>query len=153
MRAVVQRVRHAAVRVAGVEVGAVGVGLLVLLGVGREDTPAEAVWLAGKVAGLRIFPDGEGQMNRSLADVGGSVLSVSQFTLYGDVARGRRPSFVAAARPEMAEPLWLHFNDALQGAGVEVATGRFGADMDVDFVNWGPVTLILDTDRRGGEPL
>lgn len=135
-----QRVSRAAVRVDGEEVGAIGPGLLVLLGVASDDTPATADWMADRIAGLRIFADDAGRMNRSVRDVGGEVLVVSQFTLYGDARSGRRPSFVGAARPELAEPLYLRVADAL-GA----ARGRFGAHMEVELVNDGPVTLLLDT--------
>ena len=145
MRAVLQRVRRARVLVADETVGAVGRGLLVLLGVAPADTAAEATWLADKTVGLRVFADDEGKMNRSVADVGGSVLVVSQFTLYGDCRKGRRPSFVEAAPPELAVPLYEAFVAAVRAHGVEVATGRFGADMQVELVNDGPVTLIVDS--------
>jgi D-tyrosyl-tRNA(Tyr) deacylase len=145
MRAVLQRVRRASVTVAGEVVGAIDGGLLVLLGVTHTDTPAQARWLAEKVVGLRIFNDADGKMNLGLTDVGGSVLVVSQFTLYGDAAKGRRPSFIAAARPEQAIPLYEAFINAVKALGVPVATGRFGAMMDVELVNDGPVTLILET--------
>ena len=145
MRAVVQRVRSARVVVGEEVVGAVGRGLLVLLGVAPTDTAAEAQWLADKVVGLRIFADDDGKMNRSVADVGGGVLVVSQFTLYGDCRKGRRPSFVGAAPPEIAEPLYEAFLDAVRALGVPTAAGRFGAMMQVELVNDGPVTLILET--------
>ncbi len=145
MRAVVQRVSRAGVRVGGEEVGAVGTGLLVLLGVAPGDTADGARWLADKVVGLRIFPDGEGKMNRDVAEAGGGVLVVSQFTLYGDCRKGRRPSFVGAAPPEVAEPLYEAFVAAVRANGVPAATGRFGAMMQVELVNDGPVTLIVDT--------
>jgi D-tyrosyl-tRNA(Tyr) deacylase len=145
MRAVVQRVGSARVVVGGETVGEIGRGLLVLLGVAHADAPAHAVWLAEKVAGLRIFADAEGKMNCDVAETGGGVLVVSQFTLYGDCAKGRRPSFIAAARPEQAEPLYETFVTALKAVGVRTATGRFGAAMQVELVNDGPVTLILDT--------
>ncbi|MBV9952020.1 MAG: D-tyrosyl-tRNA(Tyr) deacylase [Acidimicrobiia bacterium] len=145
MRAVVQRVRRARVTVDGEEVGAIGPGLCVLVGVTHDDTEAEARKLAGRVWGLRIFDDDAGVMNRSAADVGGEVLVISQFTLYGDTSRGRRPSWIAAARPEAAEPLVDEVVRALQELGAPVATGRFRADMQVDLVNDGPVTLILET--------
>lgn len=140
MRAVLQRVARAAVRVDGAEVGAIGPGLLVLLGVAPGDTAATADWMADRIAGLRIFADEQGRMNRSVRDVGGGVLVVSQFTLYADTRSGRRPSFTGAARPELAEPLYLRVADAL-GA----ARGRFGAQMEVELVNDGPVTLLLDS--------
>ncbi len=145
MLAVVQRVRSARVIVGDEVVGAVGHGLLVLLGVAHKDTVAEVQWLADKVVGLRIFADDKGKMNRSVAEVGGGVLVVSQFTLYGDCRKGRRPSFIAAAPPEIAEPLYETFLNAVKALGVPVAAGRFGAMMQVELVNDGPVTLILET--------
>ena len=147
MRAVVSRVAEARVTVDGETVGKIGRGLLALVGVTGSDTPADAAWLAGKIAGLRVFDDGQGRMNLALADVGGAVLVVSQFTLYGDAAKGRRPSYVDAARPEQAEPLVQAVVDALAGAGVPVATGRFQAHMLVESVGDGPVTILLDTAR------
>jgi D-tyrosyl-tRNA(Tyr) deacylase len=145
MRAVLQRVSRAAVVIDGETVGAIERGLLVLLGISPADTPAEAQWLAEKTAGLRIFNDEAGKMNLSIADVGGAVLVVSQFTLYGDCRKGRRPSFLGAAPPEIAVPLYEAFVNALRALGLPVATGRFGAMMQVELVNDGPVTLILDT--------
>jgi D-tyrosyl-tRNA(Tyr) deacylase len=145
MRAVVQRVSRAGVTVDGEVVGAVGRGLLVLLGVAPSDTEAGARWLADKVVGLRIFPDDEGKMNRDVTETGGGVLVVSQFTLYGDCRKGRRPSFVGAAAPELAEPLYEAFVAAVRAQGVPAATGRFGAMMQVELVNDGPVTLLVDT--------
>ena len=145
MRAVVQRVSRAAVGVSGEVVGAIDTGLLVLLGVAPGDSAEQVRWLADKIINLRIFNDGEGKMNRSLLDVGGGCLVVSQFTLYGDARKGRRPSFLDAAAPAVAVPLYESFADALRSQGVPVATGRFGADMQVELVNDGPVTLILDT--------
>ena len=142
MRAVVQRVRSARVIVGDEVVGAIGRGLLVLLGVAPTDTAAEAQWLADKIVGLRIFADADDKMNLSVADVGGGVLVVSQFTLYGDCRKGRRPSFVGAAPPEIAEPLYEAFVNAVRALGVPTATGRFGAMMQVELVNDGPVTLI-----------
>jgi D-tyrosyl-tRNA(Tyr) deacylase len=143
---VVQRVASASVTVDGVVVGAVDAGFLVLLGVGPGDGEAEVRWLADKVANLRVFADDEGKMNRSLLDAGLGALVVSQFTLYGDCRKGRRPSFVGAAPPEVAEPLYERFCEALARAGVRrVERGRFGAHMDVALVNDGPVTLVLDT--------
>jgi D-aminoacyl-tRNA deacylase len=144
MRAVIQRVSSCRVVVSGAVVGQIGRGLLVLLGVRTGDTEAQARWLAGKIVGLRIFEDDQGKMNVSVADVGGSVLVVSQFTLYADCEKGRRPSFIDAARPEVAEPLYVGFVNAIRLHGVPVATGRFGAMMQVELVNDGPVTLILD---------
>ena len=144
MRALVQRVTEARVRVGAEIVGEIGAGLCVLVGVTHDDTPATATKLAAKVAHLRVFDDESGAMNRSLLDTGGSALVVSQFTLYGDTARGRRPSWVAAARPEHAEPLVDAFAAALAAQGVPVATGRFRADMQVALVNDGPVTLLVE---------
>lgn len=145
MRALVQRVSEASVTVDGRVVAAIGRGLLVLLGVTHDDGEAQAAWLARKVAGLRIFDDAQGKMNLSLADIRGEVLVVSQFTLYGDLRRGRRPSFTAAARPEHAEPLCDRFVQLLRSEGVSVQTGIFAALMQVRLVNDGPVTLWLDT--------
>ncbi len=145
MRAVVQRVSRAAVVIDGETVGAIERGLLVLLGVAATDTPAEVQWMADKIAGLRIFNDEAGKMNLALADVGGAVLVVSQFTLFGDCRKGRRPSFLGAAPPEIAVPLYEAFVNALRALGLPVATGRFGAMMQVELINEGPVTLILDT--------
>ena len=145
MRAVVQRVARASVTVEGKVVGAIERGLLILLGVTHDDGDEQAAWLANKVAGLRIFEDDQGKMNRSLLDVGGGALVVSQFTLYGDASRGRRPSFTAAARPEVAEPLCDRFVELLRDAGVtRVESGAFGAHMMVEIHNDGPVTLILE---------
>jgi D-aminoacyl-tRNA deacylase len=144
MRAVVQRVRSARVLVGDEVVGAVGQGLLVLLGVAPTDTIAQVHWLADKVVGLRIFADADGKMNRGVTDISGSILVVSQFTLYGDCRKGRRPSFVGAAAPEIAEPLYEAFLDGVRALGIPVAAGRFGALMQVELVNDGPVTLIID---------
>jgi len=152
MRAVVQRVTESAVSVDGKEVGRIAGGLLVLLGIKIGDGESEARWLAAKIANLRIFADDEGRFNRSILDVGGAALVVSQFTLYGDAQRGRRPSFSDAAAPEVAEPLIARFCALLRAEGVsEVATGCFRAHMLVSLVNDGPVTILLDTDvsRRG----
>jgi D-tyrosyl-tRNA(Tyr) deacylase len=145
MRAVVQRVTHAAVRVGDETVGAIDHGLAVLLGAARSDGPDQAEALAHRVAHLRIFDDEAGRLNRSVLDVGGSVLVVSQFTLYGDTSRGRRPSFVHAAPPEHAEPLCDAFVACLRALGLTVATGRFRTVMQVEIHNDGPVTIILDT--------
>jgi D-tyrosyl-tRNA(Tyr) deacylase len=144
VRALVQRVTVARVRVDGSVVGEIGAGLCVLVGATHDDNPSRAAKLAAKVANLRIFDDDEGAMNRSLLDTGGAALVVSQFTLYGDTARGRRPSWVAAARPEHAEPLIAAFGRELEALGVPVETGRFRADMQVELVNDGPVTLLLE---------
>jgi D-aminoacyl-tRNA deacylase len=148
MRAVVQRVSRASVTVEGRITGEIGAGLLVLLGVGREDTPAVAASLAEKVANLRIFEDDQGKMNRSLLDVKGAALVVSQFTLYGDARGQRRPSFISAAPPEQAAALYEEFNEALRRLGITVATGVFQAMMSVELVNEGPVTILLDSDKK-----
>jgi D-tyrosyl-tRNA(Tyr) deacylase len=147
MRAVVQRVSEAAVRVDGSVVGSIGPGLLVLLGVGRGDAATDADELAEKIAHLRVFPDEEGRMNRSVGEAGGAVLVVPQFTLYGDCRKGRRPSFVEAALPEEADPLFRRFVEAVGRSGLAVAQGVFRAAMDVSLVNRGPVTLLLDSRR------
>ncbi len=144
MRAVVQRVSEAAVRVDGDVVGSIGPGLLVLVGAAPGDGEAECRALADKLAGLRIFSDDEGKMNRSVTDLGGEVLVVSQFTLLADVRKGRRPSFVGAALPDVAEPLIERLAGLLAGHGLRVATGSFGATMEVSLVNDGPVTLVMD---------
>jgi D-tyrosyl-tRNA(Tyr) deacylase len=148
MRLVLQRVSRASVSFDGETVGAIGPGLLILIGIRHGDGEAQAQRLAAKTAELRIFEDGEGRFDRSLLETGGEVLVVSQFTLYGDLGKGRRPSFNDAARPELAEPLIETFAQALEALGVPVARGRFGAHMDVELVNDGPVTLILDSDAR-----
>lgn len=148
MKAVVQRVRESAVRVEGEVVGQIGQGLLVLLGVTDTDTESEAEWLADKIVHLRIFEDDEGRLNRSLTEVGGALLAVSQFTLYGDCRKGRRPSFVKAARPETAERLYDRFVAAVGRAGIPVQTGRFRTMMAVSLVNDGPVTLILERENE-----
>jgi D-tyrosyl-tRNA(Tyr) deacylase len=145
MRAVVQRVRYARVVIDGDVTGEIGVGLLVLLGVAHADTEEAARWLAEKIVGLRIFADAEGKMNRDVTEAGGAVLVVSQFTLYGDCRKGRRPSFVDAAPPPIAVPLYEVFVNAIKALGVRAETGRFGADMQVELVNDGPVTLIVES--------
>lgn len=146
MRIVVQRVREARVEIAGEKVGRIGQGLLLLVGIAEGDTMAEVELLAKKVAQLRIFSDEAGKMNRSVQDIEGGVLSVSQFTLYGDCRKGNRPSFVNAARPETAEPLYNALNQLLRTQyGLPVETGRFGADMQVSLLNDGPVTILMDT--------
>ena len=145
MRALIQRVDHASVSVEGEVVGRVGAGLLALVGVGRADTSADAKALAAKLIGLRIFPDRQGRFNLSLRDVGGAMLVVSQFTLFADVRRGRRPSFTEAARPDHAERLVDRFAGAVASQGIEVACGRFGAMMEVDLRNNGPFTLMVET--------
>ena len=146
MRAVIQRVARASVSIDGKIVGSIDRGLLVLLGVTHSDGVPQARWLADKIATLRIFNDADGKMNRSLLDENGAMLVVSQFTLHGDAQKGRRPSFIAAARPEHAEPLYQSFINAVREQGVRVETGRFGAMMQIELVNDGPVTLILDAD-------
>lgn len=144
MRVVLQRVSRASVTVGGRVTGAIGRGFLLLAGFHLTDTTDQPDWMAVKVAGLRLFPDDDGKMNRSLADVDGGVLVVSQFTLYGDTERGRRPSFVEAARPDLAIPLYERFLSQLRAAGLRVEAGEFGADMQVELLNDGPVTLILE---------
>ncbi len=148
MRAVVQRVSEASVTVDGIVVGQIQRGFLVLLGIAGDDTEEDVVWMAGKIAGLRVFEDADGKMNLGLSDVGGSVLLVSQFTLYGDCRKGRRPSFVEAARPEAAVPLYKNMVAELRGLRVNVETGTFQAHMDVRLLNDGPVTLLLDSRRQ-----
>ncbi len=144
MRVVLQRVSKASVTIGGREAGSIGRGFCLLVGFTHGDTPAQVDWMAEKVAGLRLFSDADGKMNLGLDEVGGSLLVVSQFTLYGDATKGRRPSFIDAARPELAIPLYQRFLDALRGRGLSVAAGEFGADMQVEIHNDGPVTLILD---------
>ena len=144
MRVVLQRVSRASVSIEGRRVGEIGTGFCLLVGFTHTDTPAAVDWMAEKVAGLRVFSDAEGKLNLGLAEVGGGVLVVSQFTLYGDAAKGRRPSFIDAARPELAIPLYERFCAALRAAGLPVATGEFGAMMEVEIHNDGPVTLILE---------
>lgn len=147
MRAVVQRVTRASVTVDGEVVGRCARGFLVLLGAGADDTPADVAYMANKISGLRVFVDDEGKMNRSLLDIAGEVLAVSQFTLYGDCRKGRRPSFVKAMHPDTAIQLFDSFVDALRRAGLTVETGVFGAHMDVDLLNDGPVTLLIDSKK------
>jgi D-tyrosyl-tRNA(Tyr) deacylase len=147
MRAVVQRVSRARVSVGERMTGEIGPGVMVLVGVAVADEPDDARWLADKIANLRIFPDDEGLMNRSLLDVGGSALVVSQFTLHGDARKGRRPSFIGAAKEPKASALYRLTGSELENLGVSVAYGEFGADMDVELVNAGPVTILLDSDR------
>ncbi len=149
MRIVLQRVSAASVTIAGEVVGRIGTGLMILVGIEAADAAEDGDWLAGKVAKLRLFPDDAGQMNRSIVEVGGEILLVSQFTLHASTAKGTRPSFNAAARPEQAIPLYDLFIKQLQAAiGRPIATGRFGAMMDVAITNSGPVTLILDSKSR-----
>jgi D-tyrosyl-tRNA(Tyr) deacylase len=147
MRAVVQRVSRAEVRVGGQAVGAIGRGLVALVGAGDDDTDEDAAYLADKIVGLRVFADDAGNLNRALAEVGGALLVVSQFTLYGDCRKGRRPSFVKAMAPEPAEQLYLRFVQAARATGAPVETGRFRAMMELELVNDGPVTLLVDSKR------
>ena len=149
MRACVQRVSEAHVTVEGAETGRIGRGLVVLLGIGHNDGETEVNWLAEKIAGLRVFEDAAGKMNLSLAEVEGSMLVISQFTLFGDCRRGRRPSFTDAAPPEMAERLYEAFVEVVKRAGIEVGTGKFREHMLVSLVNDGPVTVIVDSTARG----
>ena len=144
MRIVLQRVSRASVTIDGAVTGAIAHGFCLLVGYAPDDTAEVVAWLADKVVGLRLFSDAEGKMNLGLTDVGGELLVISQFTLYGDASKGRRPSFIGAARPEIAVPLHDQFLAALRARGLTVATGRFGADMQVELVNDGPVTLILE---------
>lgn len=145
MKIIIQRCSRAEVRINNEVIGRIGRGFVLLVGVTHDDTPAEVAFMAKKIAGMRIFEDEAGKMNLSLADVKGEILSISQFTLYGDARKGNRPSFVRAARPEVAEPLYDMLNQTLrQQYGLTVETGRFGADMKVDFINDGPVTIILE---------
>lgn len=149
MRVVVQRVSRAQVTIDGERVGNIGRGFLLLVGVTHMDTKDDADYLARKIAAMRIFEDEQGKMNLALKDVDGEVLSISQFTLYADCRHGNRPSFIGAARPEVASPLYDYLNDLLRTEyGLTVATGRFGADMKVDFLNDGPVTILLDSSER-----
>ena len=147
MRVVVQRCSHAEVRIDGQLVGKIGKGFMLLVGITDGDTQSEADRLAKKVAQMRVFEDSEGKMNLALKDVGGAILSISQFTLYADCRKGNRPSFIRAARPETAMPLYDYFNQRLREYGLNVGTGHFGADMKVDFINDGPVTILLDSEE------
>ena len=144
MRAVIQRVSRSQVKVDGAITGEIKSGLLVLLGITHDDTKEKAIWLADKCANLRIFPDEEGKMNLNVVEVGGGILVVSQFTLYGDCSKGKRPGFSAAARPEIAEPLYQEFSKRLRLLGINTQNGIFGADMEVELLNDGPVTLIAE---------
>lgn len=147
MRAVVQRVQRAQVAVCGEITGSIAKGLLILLGVAEGDSESDADYLASKIAGLRIFEDGGGKMNLSVADVGGAVLAVSQFTLYGDVRKGKRPSFDGAAKPDAARRLYEYFVEQVRSAGLRCETGRFQEDMQVELVNDGPVTILVDSKK------
>ncbi len=148
MRAVIQRVKSAAVTVEGEVVSAIGEGVLIFLGIAQDDTEAELAYVANKVATLRIFEDEAGKMNRSLLDTGGAALVVSQFTLYGDCRKGRRPSFINAARPEAAKPLYEQFITALKQHNIQTQGGTFQAMMEVQLINDGPVTILLDSDKQ-----
>ena len=145
MRVILQRSGYASVKVKGETTGSIHKGYVLLVGVTHEDTEKDADYIAKKVAGLRLWEDDEGKMNQAIDEVGGAILSISQFTLYGDVKKGRRPSFIEAARPEQAEPIWNYFNEALRSHGLHVETGLFGAMMDVQLTNDGPVTIIIDS--------
>lgn len=145
MRAVIQRVSQAEVAIDGETVGKIGKGFMILLGVHQEDTKEDADYLIRKISTLRVFEDDEGKMNLGLKDVGGSILSISQFTLHADTKKGKRPSFVKAARPETAIPLYEYFNEGLRNVDLTVETGKFGADMAVSLINDGPVTILFDT--------
>ncbi|NOU65934.1 D-tyrosyl-tRNA(Tyr) deacylase [Paenibacillus sp. LMG 31461] len=145
MRVVVQRCKSAEVTVNNQTIGRIEQGLMLLVGITYEDTEQDAKYLADKVAGLRIFEDETGKMNLSVLETGGAILSVSQFTLYGDCRKGKRPNFMSAARPEQAEPLYQEFNRMLREQGLQVETGAFGEMMDVSLTNWGPVTLMIDS--------
>lgn len=145
MKVVVQRCKRAEVTANNQTIGRIEQGLMLLVGITHEDTEQDAKYLADKVAGLRIFEDETGKMNLSVMETGGSILSVSQFTLYGDCRKGKRPNFMSAARPEQAEPLYHQFNKLLREQGLQVETGAFGEMMDVSLTNWGPVTLVIDS--------
>ncbi|KRF18527.1 D-aminoacyl-tRNA deacylase [Paenibacillus sp. Soil787] len=145
MRVVVQRCKRAEVTVNDITIGRIDQGLMLLVGITHDDTEQDAKYLADKVAGLRIFEDETGKMNLSVLETGGQILSVSQFTLYGDCRKGKRPNFMSAARPELAEPLYDKFNELLRSLGLHVETGAFGEMMNVSLTNWGPVTLVIDS--------
>lgn len=147
MRVLVQRCKRAKVTVEGSVTGEIGMGVMLLVGITHDDTEADAVYLAEKIAGLRIFDDEDGRMNHSLLDINGEVLSVSQFTLYGDTRKGKRPSYSSAAGSDAAKPLYERFNQLIRDKGVRVETGIFGADMDVELVNFGPVTLWVESPK------
>ncbi|MGY5220605.1 D-aminoacyl-tRNA deacylase [Enterococcus hirae] len=148
MRAVVQRVSKASVTIDQQEVGKIDQGLVILLGIHEKDTQDDVDYLVKKIAQMRIFEDEEGKMNRSVEDVEGQILSVSQFTLFADTKKGNRPSFISAARPETAIPLYEAFNEGIRNRGITVATGQFGADMAVSLINDGPVTIIIDSQNK-----
>lgn len=148
MRAVIQRVSKASVSVDSKVIGKINKGFLVFLGITHSDTKEDAKWLADKISGLRIFEDKDGKMNKSIEEIKGDILVVSQFTLYGDARKGRRPSFIEAAKPDIAIPLYEKFIDLIKNKNINTATGEFGADMEVELVNSGPVTLIVDTPKK-----
>ncbi|OTN77738.1 D-tyrosyl-tRNA(Tyr) deacylase [Enterococcus sp. 8G7_MSG3316] len=148
MKAVIQRVRQASVSIDDIVVGEIKQGLMVLLGITHEDTQEDVAYLVRKLTQLRIFEDEEGKMNRSISAIDGAILSISQFTLYADTKKGNRPSFIKAAPPAIAVPMYEAFNQGLRATGITVATGRFGADMQVSLINDGPVTIIIDTKDR-----
>jgi D-tyrosyl-tRNA(Tyr) deacylase len=148
MRAVIQRVKHASVDVNGIKTGTISKGIVTFLGIHRSDDRQEITWMADKIINLRIFPDPDGKMNISLADINAEMLIVSQFTLYGDCRKGRRPGYSGAAPPEIAEPIYNRFVDEVRKKGIKAATGRFQAMMDVTLVNDGPVTLLLDSEKK-----
>jgi D-tyrosyl-tRNA(Tyr) deacylase len=150
MRVLLQRVSEASVSVEGQTVGAIGKGYLLLVGIGQGDSEAEVAWMADKVAGLRLFPDADGKMNLGIQDVGGAILAVSQFTLYGDCSRGRRPSFTGAAPPDVGKALYETFVEALRERGLTVATGIFQAHMMVSLINDGPVTMMIEREAQPG---
>jgi len=148
MRAVIQRVKHASVDVNGIKTGTISKGIVTFLGIHRSDDRQQITWMAEKIINLRIFPDLDGKMNISLADINAEMLIVSQFTLYGDCRKGRRPGYSGAAPPEIAEPIYNRFVDEVRKKGIKTVTGRFQAMMDVTLVNDGPVTLLLDSDKK-----
>ena len=148
MRAIIQRVKHASVDVNGIKTGTISKGIVTFLGIHRSDDRQEITWMADKIINLRIFPDPDGKMNISLADINAEMLIVSQFTLYGDCRKGRRPGYSGAAPPEIAEPIYNRFVDEVRNKGIKAATGRFQAMMDVTLVNDGPVTLLLDSEKK-----
>lgn len=145
MRVLLQRAKDASVTVDGEITGAISIGYVLLVGITHDDTEQDANYIANKIAGLRIYEDDEGKLNRSINEVNGAILSVSQFTLYGNVQKGRRPSFIDAAKTDIAEPLWEYFNEQLRSHGLHVETGQFGAMMDVQLTNDGPVTLMIES--------
>ncbi|PIC66234.1 D-tyrosyl-tRNA(Tyr) deacylase [Sporosarcina sp. P21c] len=145
MRVLLQRAKDASVTVGGEITGSISTGYVLLVGITHDDTEQDATYIANKIAGLRIYEDDEGKLNRSIKEIDGAILSVSQFTLYGNVQKGRRPSFIEAAKTDVAEPLWEYFNEQLRSLGLYVETGQFGATMDVQLTNDGPVTLMIES--------